>query len=172
MDLNTILCSKDRRVNIQKNLIKKYNCSLICFTLNIPGTKKDSLLYRQIHGEGVKVLQEHLSNKDIPIMGLYTYNRLTGPESYICVQWETKSLKFLTVEIEEKHELGRIWDMDVLNDKNQNICREIIRANARKCMLCNGDVHVCRRNNKHSYSELIHFIEHKSYLYFNKNFKN
>lgn len=172
MDLNTILDSKEQRVNIQRNLIKKYKCSLICFTLNIPGPKKDSTLYRRIHGEGVKVLLEHLSKKNIHIMGLYSFNRATGPESYICVQWETKSLKSLTVEIEEKHELGRIWDMDILNDKNQNINREIIGASSRKCMLCDGDVHVCRRSNKHSYCDLIHFIKHTSYLYFKKSYKN
>jgi holo-ACP synthase len=169
--IERILASREHRARMQSSLIKKHNCNLICITLNIPGPIKDSTLYRKIHDEGVKVLLENLSCKGIETICVYSFKWDTGPEAYLCVQTETKGLKALTVEIEENHELGRFWDIDVLNQSGQTIKRAAIGLDSRKCMLCGGDVQVCRWNNAHSIEDLTDHIKRKGHWYFNKNIK-
>lgn len=65
--LYKILLSREKRVEKQRYLIDKYKCSLISFTLNIPGPVKDSILYRKIHQEGMRELIKRLTDEDLNI---------------------------------------------------------------------------------------------------------
>lgn len=68
------------------------------------------------------------------------------------------NLKKITVSIEEKNELGRLFDFDVLNTKGENISRIQIGLQERKCLLCNENAKGCGRSRKHSIDDLLNKV--------------
>lgn len=161
-----ILAAREQRFQLQSRLIAEYNCKLICFTLNIPGPRKDTPLYRKIHAVGRRVLQESLQRENLLIRYQCFCQQDTGPESYHCLQASSQRLKTLTIKIEEKHQLGRLFDLDVIERNGKALKRSTIGFHARRCILCDGDVQVCRRNNRHQITELTAHIQRMAEQYF------
>lgn len=154
-----ILDSKERRANKQSILIDKYKKSLISFTLNIPGRVKDNKVYRDIHIEGMKVIEDYLKSANIEIVYKEEGEHSTGREGYIVADKDGNALKLLTIDIEETHPLGRIFDIDIFNKQNEQISRSDLENTGRKCLLCDNDARVCMRMKTHTYEELIQSID-------------
>lgn len=151
----SILDSNEKRANKQRELIEKYKTSLISFTLNIPGRVKDNPTYREIHIEGVRVIQETLKENNISLFHKEERDNKTGREGYIAAEIDAISLKKIMTQLEETHPLGRIFDIDVFNSKNEQISRRHINKSLRKCLICEKDVLVCMREQNHTYEDLI-----------------
>ncbi|WP_461205096.1 citrate lyase holo-[acyl-carrier protein] synthase [Clostridium sp. DL1XJH146] len=164
-----ILESREQRAEKQKSLIKEFDGSLISFTLNIPGARKDSLLFRKAHEEGFRLLVEAIEKDKLPILYKEEIHKDTGSEGYISVQADSLKLKALTILIEEKTPLGRIFDIDVLNKSLAIISRKDLGYEGRKCFVCNGEANICRKERKHSTEELIDYINEMTKDYFNLN---
>jgi holo-ACP synthase len=164
--LDRILKAREARAERQKELIKMHSCSLITFTLNIPGPNKDSLLYREVHREGMRALLKILEEEKLEIIYKCTWHRETGAEAFVCINGDAAKLKELTVQIEERHYLGRIFDYDVIDRNMRQISRKSIGLDERKCLLCPNSVHICRRDRNHSIEDLINKISEISNEYF------
>ena len=143
---------------MQKNLIDKFKRSLISFTLNIPGKIKDNSVYRDIHIEGMKIIKEALQGNSILDIYIEEIEKITGREGYIVVDLDADSLKKLMIDIEDIHPLGRIFDIDVFNSRNEQISRTELGENTRRCLLCDLDARICMREKNHTYESLIQFI--------------
>lgn len=154
-----ILDSNENRACKQKALIEKYNNSLISFTLNIPGIVKDNPDYREIHIEGVRIIEKTLKENNISIPYKEELDKLTGREGYIVVESDGYKLKKLMSSIEENHHLGRIFDIDIFNSKNEQISRFNINKHRRRCLICEKDAIICMREKNHTYEELIDEID-------------
>jgi triphosphoribosyl-dephospho-CoA synthetase len=74
-----------------------------------------------------------------------------------------KDLKKKTIQIEENHCLGRFVDIDVYSRYG---C--LSREDKRHCFLCNDLSINCMRSSKHSYEEIIAFLESYVKGYYNK----
>ena len=57
-------------------------------------------------------------------------------------------------EIEEQHELGRLLDIDVLDEQGVPLSRELVGRDARRCLICDGDARCCMRSHAHTLEEL------------------
>lgn len=157
--LMEILDSREVRARKQKELIEKYRASLISFSLNIPGRKKDSELYRAIHREGLSYLEKAIRDKKIRLIYQEKEDKNTGSEAFLVLDEDALEIKKLTIEIEEIHPLGRIFDMDVFDREGNQIGRSQIGVRPRTCLLCHKEVRLCMREKNHSYEELISRIE-------------
>lgn len=153
--LMDILESNEKRAVKQKELIDKYNNSLISFTLNIPGKVKDKPVYREMHIEGVRAIEESLKENNISFIYKEEKENITGREAYMLAEIDSISLKKMMTQLEENHSLGRIFDIDVFNSKNQQISRKDIKEASRKCLICEKDVLVCMREKNHTYESLV-----------------
>lgn len=161
-----ILDSKEARVNRQKELLANYPYTLISFTLNIPGSVKNSNLYRKIHKEGMSVLLSKLNEMNIPVVHLETIDKVTGEEGFISVDYDSVKTKNIVVNIEDTHYLGRIFDLDVFDVNHNHIGRSDIRKRPRKCLICDKDALVCMRLKSHSYDELVSRVKDIGKSYF------
>nr|WP_300004433.1 citrate lyase holo-[acyl-carrier protein] synthase [Tissierella sp.] len=150
-----ILEANEKRALRQKNLIDKYGNSLISFTLNIPGRVKDGPIYREIHQEGVRSIKKALEEKMISIVYMEEEDKFTGREAYILANAQGDKLKTIMTEIEETHELGRVFDIDVFNKWNCQINRKDIGKVLRRCLICEKDAIICMREKNHTSQELI-----------------
>lgn len=157
--LSSILDAKENRAYRQAELIEKYNNSLISFTLNIPGRVKDNETYRAIHMEGLGIIKKRIEENDITILFDQERNNGAGREAFIVVDRDSFSIKKLMVDIEENHPLGRIFDIDVFSNKNEQISRSDLGEDTRRCLLCDLDARLCMRAKNHTYESLIDHID-------------
>ena len=139
---------------------------LILFLLNIPGSIKDSPLYRKVFNTGIRLLKHNFNKRNITfaVSEINIPESGTGPEAYISVsEYDLMSVKKITAEIENSHPLGRIFDIDIFDRKLEQVKsgREM-----RKCFICDRPAFECARSRRHPLSEVIEHIKKEAEKYF------
>ena len=140
-----ILDAREKRVQKQQELLRKYGKTLICFTMNIPGPVKVSPDIRAAFKIGdsflhhlFKVVYEEDTSAD------------TGYEKFYIVDQDPACIKRSCIAIESIISCGRLFDMDVLTPDGQKLSR----GTPRKCLICEKDAAICGRSRAHSVEEL------------------
>ncbi len=154
VSLSQILAARESRAARQQELLKKYGCSLICFTMNIAGPVKNSPLIREGFRLGQRMLRAQFSSLRLSVLHEASIDPLTGCEGYYAVNAPAETLKRLCVEIEDSCPVARLFDMDVLDAKGKKISREDLSLPGRKCLLCDNIAPVCARSRAHSVEQL------------------
>lgn len=148
--MEEVLSSREKRVHIQNRLIEKYNFPVISFTMNIPGPVKTNRLIKNVFDYGKRKLLKELEDHKIEILELKELNENTGNELFISAKIDARVLKKITVEIEEEKEVGRLFDMDVIDINREKLSRNRYR----KCFICDKQAQECGRSRNHSLQEL------------------
>lgn len=161
-----ILDAREKRGILIESLIKKYGENLISIRVNYPGPNKNNDLCSNI----VKIFDDIISGLygDSMVFKMFETSA-DGPSLFIAIEGEGKSLKRKMLEIEEKHFLGRVIDIDVIDKNNTIISRNDLGYENRKCFLCGEDSRVCARLSKHHQEELIKYINDR-YREYTENF--
>ena len=148
-----ILDAREMRVQRQRELLREYPMTLLCFTLNIPGPDKTRELAEKGFALGNRLLRECLSKEKI----CHYEQRCTaaGWESFYAVDLPAQALKSITVALEDKTPAGRVFDMDVLSSGGEKVTREDLGLPSRKCLLCDQNAAVCGRSRTHSVTQLL-----------------
>src|SRR5690349_21525265 len=147
--LNEILDARETRANTQKELIDRYKTTSVSFTLNIPGPEKNIPIFTKVHEEGIYLVEEELQNQHKKILYKITRNTASGAEAFMVIDADPLDVKKITVFIEEKNEVGRLFDFDVFSNKMEQISRSQLGLNERMCLVCNDSAKVCGRSRKH-----------------------
>lgn len=152
MDIYDILDAREQRVFRQKQLLRRFQKPLVCFTLNIPGPEKNPPLADIAFAIGKRRLQEALATYTT----LHFEQRQTaaGWEGFWIVDGKAEDLKTLMVKIEDSDPMGRVFDMDVLLEGTK-LEREVLGFSRRKCLLCQEDAVLCGRSRSHDVRELF-----------------
>ena len=153
--IDEILNCREKRVAIQNEIIKKYNKPVISFTMNIPGPIKINNEIKKAFYIGKKLILEKLKENNIEILEKKELNVNTGNELFISVNSSAEKIKNITVSIEEASELGRLFDMDVIDISFEKQSRKSFR----KCLICEKQAQECGRSRKHSVEELQNKVE-------------
>lgn len=161
-----ILISREDRALMQKQIIEKYKQSLISFTLNIPGPNKDSIKYREIHKEGMKAIVNSIENNGYRVEFSKIIYKETGAEGFVSLDIDPVELKNITTKIEDTHELGRLFDIDVFDSEHNQISRNDLGTPSRKCLLCHENAKICGKLRTHSLEELLQKIDNMYNLFF------
>ena len=150
--LEQLLSARDARAARQKELLAAYpGCTLLCFTVQLPGAVKRNAESLIIGGAGLAALLDRFGSvlKHVQVKDLET-----GYEAYILVPLPQKLVKEISCELEETHPLGRLMDIDVIGMDGIPVGREAIGKGLRKCLLCSNEVRFCMRARTHSVEEL------------------
>ncbi len=138
--LETMLAAREKRVKRQLELIDKYNMPLVCLTMNIAGEKKRSGLIDFAFYEGMR---------RVLCIGEPVFYEIvrapSGMEGYLVFSAEAEKLKNLCVAAEDRDEIGRLFDMDVIGADGKKLSRLV----PRKCLLCENDAAACARSRAH-----------------------
>lgn len=148
--LQDILCAREARVREQQRLLSQYKTPVVCFTMNIPGPVKTSPLICRGFYTGLELLDRQIP----PDRVLYRNATVlpTGCEGLYAVSMSPEELKALCTAIEDRHPLGRLFDMDVLNPAGIKLERGSIRS----CMVCGAPGRGCAAGRLHSVAQLQH----------------
>lgn len=148
--IEEILFSRERRALIQNQLIRKYSFPIISYTMNIPGSIKTNILIENAFNYGKNKLLKNLEKNGIEILEIKELYEDTGNELFIVAKSDAKKLKEITVDIEDNEEIGRLFDMDVIDINIEKLSRNKFR----KCFICDKQAQECGRSRKHSIEEL------------------
>ncbi len=152
--LEEMLAARETRVDIQRDILSRFPHPLICFTMNIPGPVKDSLLIRRSVQTGRAQLLERLKNARLPVVNQTERHVPTGYEGYFSVQAEVLEVKRFCAEIEDETPLGRLFDMDVLGPDGIKLDRAAVSGGPRNCLICGAPGRSCASRRLHSVEEL------------------
>ena len=153
--IEEILDCREKRVTIQNEMIKKYNKPVISFTMNIPGPIKTNNEIKKAFDIGKNLILENLKENNIKVLEIQELNENTGNELFISINSLAEKIKNMTVAIEESCELGRLFDIDVIDINFEKLSRKSFR----KCLICEEQAQECGRSRKHSVKELQDKIE-------------
>ena len=119
--LEEILLRREERVREQRELLSQGGGCLVSFTMNIPGARKRFPLAEDGFREGCAVLKAAIPQGQL-LAERYVSGD-TGDEAMFLLTAEAEEIKRLTVGLEERHPLGRLWDMDVLDRAGKSLSR-------------------------------------------------
>lgn len=157
--LEQLLDAKEQRALRQKQWLAEINSPLLSLTLNIPGAIKNSSAARFLLGQATTEAIHICQNQNWWIQKQENDIQDTGLELLMTIEAPIDILKSAFVILENTHPLGRLWDFDIIDGNGIPVSRKNYNQPARKCLLCQEEAHICRRNQKHSLGELIKKIE-------------
>ena len=153
--IDEILNCREKRVVIQNEMIRKYKKPVISFTMNIPGPIKTNNEIKKAFDIGKNLILEKLKENNIEILEIQELNENTGNELFISTNLLAEKIKNITVVIEESSELGRLFDIDIIDINFEKLSRKSFR----KCLICEEQAQECGRSRKHSIEELQNKVE-------------
>lgn len=149
--LKEILDAREERWNKKLELLKRFNYPVLSFMLNIPGSCKTKPLYIRAHRA---LLEEFKTNLSSNILYEEVFTSADGPCALFVVNEDSKKLKKLAMQFEEVG-LGRICDIDVMEQCGKLLSRDEMGIPMRKCYVCGGAAKECIAGKKHSLEEVV-----------------
>ena len=150
--LDQLLASRENRWTKQQALLQENpSATLVCLTVVMPGSVKrnsQSLIVARAAVEAVKMVFGE------SILQMEEYDLETGYEVYLLVSLTIPAAKTLACDIEERHPLGRLFDVDVIQKDGVPVSRKTIDRAPRRCLICEQEARYCMRNHSHTQEEI------------------
>lgn len=156
--LDEILANREARAERQKAMLAAHHLPLVSFIVNMPGPVKDNQASRTVFRQGLEALTARCARENWKIVELEERSANTGPEALLAVACAPLDLKKATVELEDTHPLGRLFDLDVLSPEGAHLSRQDFGAPARRCLICEKPAAECARSRAHNLDELLRAI--------------
>lgn len=154
--VQSILRAREARWIRKTALARQYGTSVLSLCLNIPGPEKNPAGVRELLAELGAALEAALRFEGCEDKVVYEQHLegADGPCRLLVVSVPPMRLKKLALQVEEKHPLGRLADVDVLSASGEPVSRRDIGLAPRRCFLCDGEAALCRARGAHSMREL------------------
>ena len=161
-----VLQAREHRAALQKQLAEKYRRPVITVKLNIPGEIKSYPLAGQAFNEALAAVTRQLGRNNIAVAHREESQTVAGFEGFFVASGKAELLKQLMMAIEEGHPMGRLFDLDVIDENGNTLAGESFSRAERPCLLCGRPVWVCARSRAHSAEELAFETAHRIDCYF------
>lgn len=147
-----ILDARENRVRKQKELLTRFQKPLLCFSMNIPGPEKWNGNISIGFTVGNLLLRQNLGSAKL--LHFEAHHSTAGCEAYYVVDLSAQTLKQVAIEVENTDPIGRLFDMDVLDEQGRHLSREDFGFHPRKCLICDQDARICARSRNHGLESL------------------
>ncbi len=158
VELPVMLDAREYRAWRQSALMKEYGKPLLCFTMNIAGPLKNNALIHQCFNKGTEDFRLQMQRTKHQIIKEEVISSIAGNEAFFVCDIDPYELKKLTCQLEDRDDIGRLYDMDVLfpseDGSVHKIDREEIGGSARVCLICGKEGKDCASRRLHSVAEL------------------
>ncbi len=150
--LDKLLASRDRRVEMQQQLRENYpNSTLVCLTVIMPGNIKRNLSSLIVSQAAINAMLNRFEGN---IVDVISRDLVTGFEAYLVTTLSQREAKLIACDIEDNHPLGRLFDIDILDNDGVPMKRETMGSSPRRCLMCDNEARYCMRNRTHTPQEL------------------
>lgn len=151
-----MLNAREARAMRQQQLLVEYQLPVISFCLNIAGPVKNSPVLRRAFREGLERLECALLAARLEVAAREEVDEPTGCEALWVVNGDGREVKELCVELEDRDDLGRLFDLDVLelDPVSGKWDRTQLGQPPRKCLVCGKEGKGCASRRLHTVEEL------------------
>ena len=151
INLTQMLARREERAHEQKIFLDKYHSPLISFNMNIPGPIKTNLLIRKAFDTGKNLILDSLAKTSAKINDSIETHENTGDELLLSIHnISPENLKILALKIENGSQIGRLFDIDVIDCDGVKLSRKTFR----KCLICDNQAQECARSRTHTVQEM------------------
>jgi len=157
--LEQMLEARELRAVRQAAALVRFKRPIVSVTVVTPGPVKDGPLPRHVLTQALAEIDAVCGALYWPILSRTVIEQATGPEALFVVGADARLLKAETVELEDKHPLGRLWDLDVIAPGLRSLSRKDFGFKARRCLACDQPAFECGRSRRHPLNELWTTIE-------------
>lgn len=173
--LDELLASRDARHALQQQLLAEHpGHTLVCTTVVVPGSVKrnqQSLIVAHAAVEALRKAfgvdqwterdrRQRFIERDLP----------TGYEVYLVTPTPLLEAKLMAVQIEDSHPLGRLFDIDVIDQQGAPVPRTAVGGEPRHCLVCNREARYCMRMRWHSQDDIWEAINQRIDAYVKSTF--
>jgi len=152
-EIMKLLDDREQRALYQDFLLQSHpKYSLMVVKINYPGYDKNNHLTTYVV---TKIYLQLI--KRMPVLKLDIQSTSEGLIFYVMSDVHASVCKEIGIALEDS-DLGRLVDIDVY-DINRAYSRKDFNMPSRKCFICNDDAKVCGRSQKHTYEQIIEYIE-------------
>lgn len=161
-NIEDLLNAREKRVEFIQDLIDSYKAPVIVLKANYPGLEKENSITSKI----VEIVSEVIKNffRDKMLYHMKT-STAEGPIYVYAIKDQAVKIKDISINIEDKHTLGRCVDIDVYGVDGKQLSRTNFGMEMRKCFICNKPAHECSRNRTHEAKEIMKYIADQYNLY-------
>ena len=145
--LKDILRARDTRADAQRRLLQAHRLPLVSFTMNIAGPVKSSPLIELAFDTGLAALYGTLGQ---PVTA-EIIRPATGCEALLVYDRPAAALKDACLALETAVPIGRLYDLDVLDEDGGKLSRPVPRT----CLICGGPVTICSRSRAHGLDAIV-----------------
>ncbi len=151
VELPAMLMAREARAAAQQAIMEAHpGCTLISFCLNIPGPVKTNEDLRRLFDDGLAAITDALRQHSWAVLEQREQHAPTGDECLMAAAGNPAAIKEAMTSLEERHPLGRLFDIDVLDAAGHKLSRSV----PRRCLLCGEQAQVCARSRHHSVEDL------------------
>lgn len=156
VSLAQILDNRELRAKRQREWVATHSLPLISFTINMPGEVKFNRIAQTAFESGYEEIQQMQHQSSCVFVRREVFISHCGFEALCAVKgMSARELKRLMIYIEDTHPLGRLFDIDVLDEKGLSVSREQLNQPRRQCLICGKDAKICTRTRAHPLPALI-----------------
>ena len=145
--LEDILRARDGRADAQQRLLHSHRLPLVSFTMNIAGPVKSAPLIELAFDAGLEALYDALGRP----AAAEIVRPATGCEALLVYDRSAAELKDACLALETAAPIGRLYDLDVLDEDGGKLSRPVPRT----CLICGGPVTVCSRSRAHGLDAIV-----------------
>lgn len=142
--LEQVLLARERRAQRQRELLCQGG-TLLSFTMNIPGPKKNTALVRLAFYAALEALPREWTPLHRELV-----SGVAGPEALLLYDLPPEKVKAVCLRLEEARPVGRLYDLDVIGPDGEKLSR----PTSRRCLICGGPVTPCSRSRAHDLEAL------------------
>ncbi|SUO93326.1 citrate lyase holo-[acyl-carrier protein] synthase [Suttonella ornithocola] len=152
--LTMVLAARDARQQAQQSLLQSGVNSVVSFSVLAPGEIKRSPFLDKVFLIGRQRIYHYLHHHGFSLCDPIHLNHSGGESWLIGSTNEATSLKSALMTLEQYHPLGRLWDIDVLDNQGIPLSRQSFHQLPRRCLCCADDAKSCAKTRRHSYLAL------------------
>ena len=167
--LQEVLDFREDRKKRQEELLARFcpgtrnsealgQAALVSLSLNIPGEYKHFPWALRAFRAEMDFYSRLLRSEDIAVLHEERIEEKRGYTGLMVAGETGERLKRLGTWTEERHDLGRLFDIDVFNGQGEKISRRDGGGPGRACLICGGDPFCCARSHAHSREELTRAV--------------
>ena len=158
VSLEQMLVAREDRAARQSAALARFGQPLVSISVVMPGPMKDGSLPRHVLEVAQQLITALARRRKWPVLSGEVRRPETGPEAIYVIAVKPVVLKAATVEMEDEHPLGRLWDLDVIAPGQGKLSRRALALPARCCLVCDKPAFECGRSRRHPLDELLNTV--------------
>lgn len=153
--LEDVLAVKEKRAQVQQEMLRQYKMPLVSISVNMPGSIKYSADTIALLRYGMEQLREVLGENGIFAHEERVYHWLAGPTALMAVEGDARDVKRHAIVVENTGKAGRLLDIDVFDGDGKLLSRDDFAAPRRTCLVCERPAVECVRSRTHNSDDVL-----------------